>query len=129
MLTDLTREDLRALGEVLRQRRQAVAMRLKAQLDGASRAEHAREVLLQDVDDATAREADREVDLAQSDKDTLVLQAIDDAIGRLDAGHYGVCADCEEPIPLQRLRLEPQALYCIECAQRRERAKPRPPSM
>lgn len=129
MSTDLTPEDLAALGRMLHDRRVAVAARLKAQLDGSSRAEHAREVLLQDGDDATARDADREVDLAQSDKDTLDLQAIDDALARLESGRYGECADCGEPIPLPRLKLEPQARCCIECAGRRERQRPRPASM
>ncbi len=129
MASELTSEDLAALAVLLHQRRAAAAARLRSQLEGRSRAEHAREVLLQDSDEPTARDADREVDLAQSDKDTLDLQAIDDALARLAQGRYGLCADCDEPIPLARLRLEPQARYCLECAARRERSKPRPPSM
>lgn len=129
MSTELSPADLTALRALLQARRQAAAQRLHAQLEGGSRAEHAREVLLQDSDEPTAREADREVDLAQSDKDTVDLQAIDDALARLAQGRYGRCADCDEPIALARLRLEPQALYCIDCAGRRERSKPRPPSM
>ena len=129
MATELTREDLAAMAELLHTRRASVAERLKRQLDGSSRAEHAREVLLQDGDDATQRDADREVDLAQSDKDTLELQAIDEALARLAKGRYGNCADCDEPIPLPRLRLEPQALCCIDCAVRRERSQPKPASM
>lgn len=129
MSTDLTPEDLAALRRLLQARRQSVAQRLAAQLAGRSRAEHAREVRLQDDDDAPQRDADREVDLAQSDQGTLELQAIDDALARVDAGDYGTCADCDEPIPLARLQLEPQARCCIACAMRRERARPRPPSM
>ena len=129
MSTELSPKDLAAMAELLHVRRSAVADRLKGQLDGQSRAEHAREVRLQDGDDATQRDADREVDLAQSDKDTLELQAIDEAMARLAQGRYGSCADCDEPIPRERLRLEPQALYCIDCGARRERSQPKPASM
>jgi DnaK suppressor protein len=129
MSSELSPQDLAAMAELLHVRRLGVAERLKGQLAGQSRAEHARELLLQDGDDATQRDADREVDLAQSDKGTLELQAIDEALERLAQGRYGDCADCEEPIPLPRLRLEPQALYCIDCAARRERSLPKPPSM
>ena len=129
MATDLTPDDLAELGRLLQARRAELADRLKTQLDGRSRAEHAREVLLQDGDDATQRDADREVDLAQSDKDTLELQAIDEALERVRQGSYGVCTDCDEPIPLARLRLKPHALRCIDCAARRERVLPKPPSM
>ncbi len=129
MASELNPEDLASLADLLRQRRAAAAARLESQLEGRSRAEHAREVLLEHGSEPVARETDREVDLAQSDKDTLDLQAIDDALARLAQGRYGRCADCDEPIALARLRLEPQARYCIECAARRERGKPRPPSM
>ena len=129
MSTELKPADLAAMAQLLRARRADVADRLKSQLDGRSRAEHAREVRLQDGDDATQRDADREVDLAQSDKDTLELQAIDEALARLAQGRYGLCADCDEAIPLARLRLEPHALRCIACAARRERSQPKPPSM
>ena len=129
MPTEFTPEDLAALAALLHARRNAVASRLRGQLDGRSRAEHAREVLLQDGDDAAQRDADREVDLAQSDKDTLELQAIDEALARQAQARYGICAGCDEPIPLARLRLEPQALCCIDCAVRRERSQPKPASM
>ena len=50
------------------------------------------------------------------------LQQIDAAIARLDAGEYGLCADCEQEIDPRRLKALPYALLCAECATRRERA-------
>ena len=49
------------------------------------------------------------------------LQQIDAAIARLDAGEYGLCADCEQEIDPRRLKALPYALLCAECATRRER--------
>jgi len=42
------------------------------------------------------------------------------AAERLAAGHYGVCADCEERIPLARLQVLPFALRCLPCQERFE---------
>ncbi len=50
------------------------------------------------------------------------LQQIDAAIARLDAGEYGLCADCDQEIDPRRLKALPYALLCAECATRRERA-------
>lgn len=50
-----------------------------------------------------------------------VLQ-IDAALARVEAGEYGVCADCGTDIDPRRLAALPYALLCTECATRRERA-------
>ena len=49
----------------------------------------------------------------------LGLQQIDDAIERLDAGIYGICASCKKPIPAERLEARPFAELCVQCAERR----------
>ena len=48
----------------------------------------------------------------------LGLQQIDDAIERLDAGTYGICASCKNPIPVERLEARPFAELCVKCAER-----------
>lgn len=47
------------------------------------------------------------------------------ALGRLDDGTYGFCADCGEPITEQRLLAVPQALYCTACQAAHEQASGR----
>ena len=44
------------------------------------------------------------------------LAAADAALGRLDAGRYGVCERCGQPIGDDRLAARPAALTCIRCA-------------
>lgn len=44
------------------------------------------------------------------------LREIDAALGRLDAGTYGTCANCGEPIGDGRLEARPVARTCIRCA-------------
>src|SRR5713101_7888859 len=44
------------------------------------------------------------------------LAAIDAALRRLEAGRYGVCERCGQPIGEGRLTARPAALTCIRCA-------------
>jgi len=34
---------------------------------------------------------------------------------KIDTQEYGVCKECEEDIPLVRLQLMPESMYCVEC--------------
>ncbi len=47
--------------------------------------------------------------------DMNLLREISDALLRHDAGSYGVCAECEEPISTKRLDAVPWARYCVAC--------------
>ncbi len=38
------------------------------------------------------------------------------ALTLVDKEEYGLCVACEEPIPLARLRLIPEATLCVICA-------------
>ena len=38
-----------------------------------------------------------------------------DALRRLDAGTYGVCAQCREPIPVGQLEVRPFRERCVAC--------------
>jgi RNA polymerase-binding protein DksA len=57
-------------------------------------------------------------DLAE--KEIKELQETEDALQRLESGTYGVCEDCEEPIPFKRLVAIPETRYCVECEQSQE---------
>ena len=103
------------LESALQQRLRQLDRSLAEHLGGGSRAEHARGVLLQDGDDAPQREGERELDMAISDRDTVALGEVSAALARLRDGHYGLCADCEEEIPFDRLKVEPWALRCVAC--------------
>lgn len=46
------------------------------------------------------------------------LRLVEEALDRLDAGDYGICLECEEPIPAKRLAAIPWARYCITCQDR-----------
>jgi len=43
-----------------------------------------------------------------------------EALGMLEAGTYGFCIDCEQPISVKRLELYPNATRCISCQENHE---------
>ncbi len=57
---------------------------------------------------------------ASSQRRETMLRNIEVALKRLDAGDYGFCRDCEEPINPKRLEFDPTALRCIDCASKHE---------
>ncbi|GAA2938167.1 TraR/DksA C4-type zinc finger protein [Microbacterium luteolum] len=46
------------------------------------------------------------------------LRQVDEAIARMDAGTYGICANCGRPIPAGRLEVRPFAVHCVSCAEK-----------
>ena len=48
------------------------------------------------------------------------LELISQALIRLDQGKFGICASCEEPIPLSRLFANYSAVCCIGCQEEKE---------
>lgn len=50
------------------------------------------------------------------------LQQIRKALARIDRSEYGICVDCGEPIPLQRLQALPFSERCVACQERNDAA-------
>ena len=64
---------------------------------------------------------DREIDYTLEGNSEHVLNAIDEALRRLDAGTFGDCSKCGRPIEQERLEFLPYAMLCIDCKRREER--------
>ena len=73
-------------------------------------------------DDLEQADADNHGDLefALLQIRTQTLARIDEALGRLKAGTYGSCFECDDPIAERRLRAVPFAVRCQECEEQRE---------
>jgi DnaK suppressor protein len=50
--------------------------------------------------------------------DAKILQAIEEALVRIEKGTYGICRDCGEPIAAARLEAIPWTRVCITCKQK-----------
>ncbi len=105
----------RVLLDLLQSRLAALESKQTAQSGGLSHAEAARQTLLQDADDARAHAGAQEVESTLSDIDAAAVAAVSSALQRIHAPGYGLCIDCGQAIPFERLKLEPQALRCAAC--------------
>ncbi|MEV0369486.1 TraR/DksA C4-type zinc finger protein [Streptomyces sp. NPDC050636] len=84
--------------------------------------------LMRDGDGAGDDEADtgtkniaREHELSLASNAREMLQQTERALGRLDAGTYGLCENCGKPIGKARMQAFPRATLCVECKQKQER--------
>lgn len=48
------------------------------------------------------------------------LDEIEDALGRLESGGFGLCERCQRPIALVRLRALPATRHCLDCEEKLE---------
>ena len=58
---------------------------------------------------------DRELDLVLSAQARAAASEIDRALAKIQAGTYGLCEQCGQPIPDARLQALPQAALCVAC--------------
>jgi DnaK suppressor protein len=110
----ITEPDAAALRELLVQRRS----QLRAEIDAVQHvpplADAAGREVTDRKDEAMQRDAATIGD-AEARRDRKELMQVEAALRRWDAGDFGVCADCGEPIPRERLRVQPAALRCAAC--------------
>ena len=74
-----------------------------------------------DEADAGSKAFERDHELALSQNAQDLLDQGDHALSRIDAGTYGVCESCGQPIGKARLQAFPRATLCVACKQRQER--------
>jgi DnaK suppressor protein len=51
----------------------------------------------------------------------VLLQKIESALAKIEAGTYGTCLSCGEDIGLARLQARPVATLCIDCKAQQEK--------
>ena len=103
------------LVEMLHQRMQVV------------RAEHEIHALSGRLDDGEASEVDiqEDIELALIQMKSETLGHIDESLARLDAGVYGQCSSCGNPIATSRLLALPFAVRCRPCEEQNETQRQR----
>lgn len=74
-----------------------------------------------DTYDLASEERDREISFILTDREREKLNAIQDALDRIDDGTYGECESCESDIAEKRLEAMPFTRLCVNCQSERER--------
>lgn len=120
MNTPLTPAQRTELATALQARQAQLDRQLAEHQGGGSHVQMARELLQEDAHDQRERDADREVELARSDREMAELGRVSQALQRVQSPEFGFCQDCGDAIPFARLSLEPWALRCVGCESKAE---------
>ena len=112
------------LDEALREKLKEVLLRKRGEILAASTGTRP----LPESADVNSRQGDladqasgnNEVHIALKLKqtDAKILQAIEEALVRMEKGTFGICRDCGEPISRARLEAIPWTRVCITCKQK-----------
>ncbi len=107
--------------QLLHERRQMLRARLTDTLAaGSATWQSAPEQEVTDTKDQATRNLTAEAAAAEVARLRQALGDADQAIERLEAGAFGYCTRCGEPIALERLRSAPSCPRCRGCQERFE---------
>jgi len=67
--------------------------------------------------------SERDHAMRNLERNSNQLREVQDALQRMDAGVFGICAGCEGDINLKRLAAVPWASYCIVCQEAADRGQ------
>jgi DnaK suppressor protein len=73
-----------------------------------------------DLADKAANSYTKELLFGMTNTDRTILNMIDEALKRIKANEYGLCANCQEEMQQKRLEAVPWAKNCINCQEKIE---------
>lgn len=71
-----------------------------------------------DLADQASGNNEVHIQLKLKQTDAKILQAIEEALQRIEKGAFGICRDCGEPISPARLNAIPWTRVCITCKEK-----------
>jgi len=122
----LTDSQIRSLKSGLDRRYEQLRAEIEEGLQRAGEARLAEEV--RDLEDEAFASVLEDLRIAEVSRDVAEARDIELAVDRLAKGTYGYCAECGQPIALERLRAYPAARRCHHCQERYERERDAPRS-
>ena len=102
-LMEMRRQVLRELGEDLKEGREG------GKQEGM------------DTYDLASEERDREISFILTDREREKVQAIQEALDRVENGSYGICESCDSEIAPARLNAMPFTRLCVNCQAEQEK--------
>ncbi|MDR0820514.1 MAG: TraR/DksA family transcriptional regulator [Endomicrobium sp.] len=73
--------------------------------------------------DTASQNCEKEMYFELVANDKITLDAINDALAKIEKNTYGKCEGCSNNILLERLRAIPWTKYCIQCQKEAENPK------
>ena len=114
------------LRKILEGRRNEILSEVQGRIRGV-RAEGSQSKLNEVFDAGESSDADiqEDIEFALIQMKAETLTKINEALSRLEEGHYGNCFECGDEISPKRLRALPFAVRCKDCEEARENAAQR----
>ena len=78
-----------------------------------------------DIADGATQSYDQQFKADFGEKNGDKLRLVEEAIKKIKNGSYGICSECEGPIPEGRLELVPFTEHCVNCLATLENNKKR----
>ena len=130
MPSHLSRAELDELDAALRARRRELREEIYEELtsrDNKLYAELAGQV--HDMEEEAVAGFVSDLSLTFLERYMRELDAVEAALTRLREGRYGICEDTGEPIPFERLQVNPTATRTLDAQVRHEQQHPQPPTL
>ncbi|MDR3112413.1 MAG: TraR/DksA family transcriptional regulator [Elusimicrobiota bacterium] len=109
----MTKKDLATLKKILIQKKAELLNKPVSEIDDN----------IGDEMDMASNSAEKELYYTLVSEDKITVDAINDAIAKVEAGNYGNCECCSSKIPIERLKAIPWTRYCIRCQEESEATK------
>ncbi len=108
----LSEKELKEFKEILSEKKEQILKNVEAaskEIDGLKNAGASDEA------DYATLNSDAAIEEALNQKQLKELKEIEYALFKIENKMYGICEMCEEDIGIDRLKVKPQAKYCIVC--------------
>jgi DnaK suppressor protein len=112
----MDKKTLKEFENLLLQRKSRLITSINGSLNALKDDKEERNVL--NIDDlGSAAKAVEEEDVAciLAENESQELEFINEALNKIKNGTFGICDDCDDPIPLARLEALPNATLCLKC--------------
>ena len=76
-----------------------------------------------DIVDKASSSYTKEFMFSRSNQERLFLQAIEEALDRIEGGSFGECSNCGETVNRKRLEAVPWAKLCLACQELEEQGR------
>lgn len=70
---------------------------------------------VEDLEEEAVDLEEIDVEQATLDNEKALLAEVQQALARIDNGTYGICTNCGQPIPEERLEAIPWTSLCVTC--------------
>ena len=73
-----------------------------------------------DDNEYASRISEQKINLALHARETELITALEETLGRVEHWDFGICEDCGEEIAIARIKANPTTRFCVSCQSRLE---------